>query len=182
MKVTWSASELFSQPAYFDCASSLYWILLLIKRRIWYTFRENKANQSIWRDEDLTCKLPFEQYSDTIKTYGPSTEAPIKEFTFGWRNSRICNKNFKVLKITKNDSENLFQIKNLWIKFKKKKKSRIHRLHLCRGISPPPSKRVSWIWHKTIWLWVSSNIWALGNLEYLFIAPRSSLPQSGSTW
>ena len=33
----------------------------------------------------------------------------------------------------------------------------VHWLHLFRGVTPPP--RVSWIWHKTIWWWSSSNAW-----------------------
>ena len=60
---------------------------------------------------------------------------------------------------------------------------RIHRLHLCRVVTPQP-QQVSWIWHKTIWWWGSSNAGALGNVEYPFIAiaPRSTLAWSGSTW
>ena len=46
---------------------------------------------------------------------------------------------------------------------------RIHWLHLCRGIRPP-HQRVSWIWHKTLWWWSSSDAGALGNAEYFFIA------------
>ena len=41
---------------------------------------------------------------------------------------------------------------------------RMHRLHLCRGIRL--LQRVSWIRHKTIWWWGSSNAGALGNAEY----------------
>ena len=41
---------------------------------------------------------------------------------------------------------------------------RIHRLHICKGVRLP--QRVSWIWHKAIWWWCSSNAGALGNAEY----------------
>ena len=59
---------------------------------------------------------------------------------------------------------------------------RIFRLQLCRGGRLP--KRVSWIWHQTIWWWGSSNTGALKNAEYPFIAiaPRSTLTWRGSTW
>ena len=65
---------------------------------------------------------------------------------------------------------------------------RIHWLHLCRGVKKTKKKnkktRVSWIWHKAIWWWGSSNAGALGNTEYPFIAvaPRSTLARLGSTW
>ena len=57
---------------------------------------------------------------------------------------------------------------------------RIHRLHLCRGVKSP--QWVSWIWHKTIWWWESSNAGALGNAKYPFIAitSRSTLAWSGT--
>ena len=37
---------------------------------------------------------------------------------------------------------------------------RIHRLHLCRGVRPPPTttKQVSRIWHQTIWWWCCSFV------------------------
>ena len=56
---------------------------------------------------------------------------------------------------------------------------RLHQLHLCRGVRPPPSTSVL-----DIWCWVSSNAGALGNAEHHFItiAPRSSLARSGITW
>ena len=59
---------------------------------------------------------------------------------------------------------------------------RIHRLHLCRGVRL--LQQMSWIWHKTIWWWGSSNAGALGNAEYPFIviAFMSTLAWSGSTW
>ena len=59
---------------------------------------------------------------------------------------------------------------------------RIHWLLLCRGARFP--QRVSWIWHKTIWCWVSSNAEVLGNAEYPFIAitPWFTLAWTGSTW
>ena len=55
-------------------------------------------------------------------------------------------------------------------------------LVLCRGVRLPPSlhRRVSWIWHETIWWWGSSNAGALGNAEY--VAHRSTRTWSGSTW
>ena len=61
---------------------------------------------------------------------------------------------------------------------------RIHRLHLSRGVSPPPHQWVSLIWHKTIWWWGSSNAAALGNAKYPFIAIASSsnVARRGSTW
>ena len=51
------------------------------------------------------------------------------------------------------------------------------------GLNYPPQP-VSWIWHKTIWWWGSSNAGNLGNAEYPFIsiATRSTLAQIGSTW
>ena len=59
---------------------------------------------------------------------------------------------------------------------------RIHRLLLCRRVWLP--WRVSWIWHKTIWWWGSSNPGGLENAEYPFIviAPKFTLACSGSTW
>ena len=59
---------------------------------------------------------------------------------------------------------------------------RIHRLLLCRRVRL--LLWVSWIWHKTIWWWGSSNAGALGNAEYPFIAItlRFTLTLSGSTW
>ena len=52
---------------------------------------------------------------------------------------------------------------------------KIHRLHLRKRVRPH-TKRVSWIWHETIWWWGSSNAGALGNAEYFFIgiAPWST--------
>ena len=46
-----------------------------------------------------------------------------------------------------------------------------------------PLQRVSWVWHKTIWWWGSSNVGALGNAEFpgIIIAPRSTLARSSST-
>ena len=60
---------------------------------------------------------------------------------------------------------------------------RIHWLRLCKEVEPP-TQWESWIWHKTIWWWGSSNAGALGNVEHLFIAiaPRSTLARNGSTW
>ena len=45
-------------------------------------------------------------------------------------------------------------------------------------------QRVPCLWHETIWWWGSSNVGALGNAEYPFIAiaPRSTLARSDSTW
>ena len=42
----------------------------------------------------------------------------------------------------------------------------------------PPPHWVSWIWHKTIWCWCSSNVGNLNNAEHPFIviAPRPTLP------
>ena len=56
------------------------------------------------------------------------------------------------------------------------------RLFLCRGVKLP--QRISWLWHKTVWLLGSSNDEALGNAKYSFIAIvlRSTLARSGSTW
>ena len=47
----------------------------------------------------------------------------------------------------------------------------------------PPTKRVSWIWHKKIYRWISRS-GALGNVEYSFIAItfRSTLTRSGNTY
>ena len=47
-----------------------------------------------------------------------------------------------------------------------------------------PTQCVSWIWHKTIWWWSSSNAGALESIEYPFIAITSNptLAWSGSTW
>ena len=47
-----------------------------------------------------------------------------------------------------------------------------------------PLQRVSGIWNQSIWWWGSSDIGALGNAEYPFIAiaPRSIRAWSGSTW
>ena len=42
---------------------------------------------------------------------------------------------------------------------------RIHWLHFCRGVRL--LQRVSWIWHKTIWRWVSSN----AKYPFIVIAP-----------
>ena len=41
-----------------------------------------------------------------------------------------------------------------------------------------------WIWYLTIWWWNFSNAWALGNVDYPYIAsvPRSTLTCSGRTW
>ena len=54
----------------------------------------------------------------------------------------------------------------------------------CISVEGYDSPRVSWIWHKAIWWWGSSNAGALGNAEYPFIAiaPKSTLAQSGSIW
>ena len=59
---------------------------------------------------------------------------------------------------------------------------RIHWLLIGRRVRLP--KRVSCIWHKTIWLRGSSNAGALENAEYRFIAitPRFTLARSRSTW
>ena len=59
---------------------------------------------------------------------------------------------------------------------------RICQLHLCGGLRF--LQWVSWIWQKTIWLWGSSNIGAIGNVEYPFIAIAlgTTLAQNGSTW
>ena len=59
---------------------------------------------------------------------------------------------------------------------------RIHRLHFCRGVRHP--QWVSWIWHKTIWSWGSSDAEALGDAGHPFIAipPKSNLARDGGTW
>ena len=51
---------------------------------------------------------------------------------------------------------------------------RIHRLLHCRGVRLP--QRISWYDTKTIWRWGSSNVGALGDTDYSFIAiaPRST--------
>ena len=58
---------------------------------------------------------------------------------------------------------------------------RIHWLYFCRGVRLP--QWVSWIWHKTIWWWDSSNAGTLRNADYPFIAITlwSTLAWSGST-
>ena len=55
---------------------------------------------------------------------------------------------------------------------------RIHWLHFSRGVKL--LQRVSWIWHERIWWGSFSNVGALGNGEYSFIAivPRSILARS----
>ena len=54
--------------------------------------------------------------------------------------------------------------------------SRIHWLHVCRGVRPPP-QRVSKLWHYTIWWWVARNagIWGMqitSSLPFLPGPPR----------
>ena len=51
----------------------------------------------------------------------------------------------------------------------------IHQLHLCWTVGIP--QRVSLIWHKTIWWWLSMNAGALGNAKcpFIAIALRSTL-------
>ena len=60
---------------------------------------------------------------------------------------------------------------------------RIHQLHLCSGVKKTKKQWLSWIWHKAIRWWGSSNAEALGKAEYSFIAiaPRSTLARSGYT-
>ena len=55
---------------------------------------------------------------------------------------------------------------------------RIYRLHLCRGIRPPPHPTSVLGW------WGSRDTGALGNVEHPFItkAPWSTLARCGSTW
>ena len=62
--------------------------------------------------------------------------------------------------------------------------SRIHWLHLRRGVRHPPAVTGVLIWHSTIWWWGSSKGGALGNAEYPFIAIalRSTRTRKGSTW
>ena len=56
---------------------------------------------------------------------------------------------------------------------------RIHRQHICRGVRP--SKRVSWIGHKTIWSWGFSDAWALVKCGVPFHCHRSYV-HSGPEW
>ena len=53
---------------------------------------------------------------------------------------------------------------------------RIHRLHLCRGVRPPPYQHMSWILHYTIWWWWS----ILGDFWNVECSSFSSL--SGPLW
>ena len=56
---------------------------------------------------------------------------------------------------------------------------RIHRLHLCKRVRPPP-ERVSWIWHLTIWWW-GSSFRDLRNMLFIASGRRCTLAWSGST-
>ena len=59
---------------------------------------------------------------------------------------------------------------------------RVHRLHLCRGVRPPPNKYLGYDTKQSD-DGVLSNFGALGNVEYSFFAItlRSTQAQSGST-
>ena len=54
--------------------------------------------------------------------------------------------------------------------------SRMHRLHLCRGVRPPPMSVLD--------MTLSNLMVRVGNVEYSsnVTTPRSTLVQSGSTW
>ena len=56
---------------------------------------------------------------------------------------------------------------------------RIHRLHLCRGVRLPPNESPGYNTKQS-----DGKVPGLGNAEHPFIAiaPRSTLPRSGSTW
>ena len=89
----------------------------------------------------------------------------------------------KLLPTNYSFTSHILRVLKIWHKFLPSRLcSRIHQLHLCREVRT--LQRVSFIWHKTIYWWGSSDAGALGNVMYLFIAitPRTTLARSGSTW